>query len=265
MSGIISSLVSSVTTGAVSKVGSAVLPGLVSGLGGALQGIVAGASGASGATLPGYFDAQNQADAAQAWMWTANISNISGLPAFNNIPLIDITVPFEGFTADPRFRGGFTYNFPKFTNITQMTMTFHELQTYPITNYFAAWHNQIIDVGQNGPSTAGNYSLPINYWGRVVVTLFDTMGIPALEITYVGVWPERVNDFTLSTTSSGALQLSVNLALSRGFISYAGSTLLDSPFAQLVSGNPMASLSKVASLGVASLKSQAFSQIGKLL
>jgi hypothetical protein len=236
---------------------------LISSLAGVGQSIVAGASGASGATLPTLLEMEALADIAGNWLWTANIYGVPGLPAFNNLLVESVNAPFEGFTADPRFRGGFTYNFPKFTNITPINLTLHELQTYIVTNYFMAWKNKIVDPGNQQASTAGNYALPADYYGNMIVTLFNTMGIPALEITYTGVWPERVNDLSLVTQGSGGLQVGVNLSVNRGNITYASATFLDSPLAQLVTGNPGATLRSLGALGKASLINAGGNALGR--
>jgi hypothetical protein len=168
-------------------------------------------------------------------------------------------VPFEGFTVDPKFKGGFTYNYPKFLSVTPVTMTYHELQTFPVTLYHAAWKSKIFN------NKTGNWGLPPDYYGQIIATLFDTMGIPALEITMVGCWPDKFNDLTLTTSSSGALQVSANISVNRSNITYASATLLDSPLAKIISGNPIASLQSLAGVGLSSLTNAAAGQLGGAL
>ena len=223
------------------------------------ESVYAGANGASGATLPTMFDMQTLPDVAPSWMWTANISGVPGLPAFNNLVLADCNTPFEGFSVDPKFIGGFIYNFPKFISVTGMTMTFHELQTYLVSGFFAAWKAKIFN------NRTGNWGIPPDYYGQIVVTLFDGMGIPAMEVTLVGCWPDKYNDIVLSTNGSSGLQTSVNLSVNRSNITYLSATLLDSPLGVLISGNPIASLQALSGVGLASLQSTFGNTIGKSL
>jgi hypothetical protein len=181
-------------------------------------------------------DLYTSADPQNSWMWTADLY-APGLNSVNRVLIADIMVPFQGFNTETRFRGGFTYNFPKFINLSGgVNITFHETQTFEIIAYILKWMDLVCD-------SKGNYGVPSDYMGYITVTLFDTSGIPAFQYELLSVWPERPTDWNLGFNST-LLQTVCLFSASRAEVTYMGSNILDSPIANLINPNSLANSAK---------------------
>jgi hypothetical protein len=176
-------------------------------------------------------DLYSVSDPAASWLWTADFyCSVGGL---NRVLIADIMTPFEGFNTEARFRGGFTYNFPKFKSLNGgVNITFHETQTFDVITFLLKWMNLICDEN-------GNYGLPVDYMGYITVTLFDNSGIPAFQYEILNVWPERPSDWNLGFNST-LLQTTCMFSASRAQVTYISSNILDNPIVNLFNPSSLA-------------------------
>jgi hypothetical protein len=189
------------------------------------------------------------------WMWVADIK--CPVVKFDRGLIQDITVPFMGFSAETRFRGGFLYNFPKFSSVGSLSLTFQETVDYRISTSITRWVNSICDED-------GNYALPKDYMGNITTTAFDTSGIPAIQFQMLYVWPERPGDINFQS-SSGLLTINCSFAISRVQLTYVAQNVLDSsPIANLI--NPYSGLQNLnPSIVAGAFTGVARAQLGSIL
>lgn len=130
-------------------------------------------------------------DPAPGWMWTADIVDCPKLPNLANIYVRNIDMPLSTFDVEPRFRAGGYIYYPKFSAIGQLHLTFYEPGDYVITKYLAKWFVLIKD-------NKGNYGLPADYMGSVILRLYDTTAKLQCTLSARAVWPMQRSSMGLN-------------------------------------------------------------------
>jgi hypothetical protein len=163
---------------------------------------------------------QGLPDPALSWMWTADI-------LFNNIIIVsalqvlEVNFPFAYIESISRPRAGSFLYFPGHSNIDGTSVSFYETENFYILQAFKTWQGNIKD-------DKGNYGLPINYLGEIVLRCYDgtgrpgaETGTPRFETTLIGCWPAKLSDWSLNYQGSNHLivqvQFSVNDSDSKFF------------------------------------------------
>lgn len=170
-------------------------------------------------------------DIAPHWLWTADLV-VPSLPALPRVLIADFQVPFPRLGVETRFRGGFSYSFPRFVSMSSINITFHETAKFDVTNYLMRWFNSSVDA-------YGNFNLPSNYFGTIALTMYDYLGKPAFQQECYSCWVEGITDWNLDVNSSQSLQVSATISVSRSAITYVSAQAASQIFSTRYRRNPL--------------------------
>ena len=166
-------------------------------------------------------------DIAPDWMWTADIVNIPSLPGVSNMYVLDIA--FSQNTIDTKnvYRNGLYQTFPSHSQAQHCTLQFYEPSNYNMLDFFYRWKSLIRD-----PET-GYWGLPADYMGCIIVTLFDTVGIPQMAMRLNGIWPYAVQGFNLQYGSSNKFATNVDFSVNDCIVTYSSAGFMAGIFSDV--------------------------------
>lgn len=156
-------------------------------------------------TLPTLNQVQGLPDPAENWAWTADIL-IKDVILVSALRVLEVNFPFSYIESTPRPRAGSFLYFPGHSNIDGTTVSFYETQDFSVLRAFKYWQSLIKDDD-------GNYGLPMDYLGEVILRNFDSQGKVRLETVLAGCWPARLSDWQLTYQGSNHLTVQVQFSV----------------------------------------------------
>ncbi len=164
---------------------------------------------------PTQADFQGLPDPAPDWMWTADIINIGSLLPLQNIYVKEVNFGYNNYDYEQRYRTGIYYTFPRHAGTHPLNIVFYEPYNFLVTQYLNTWRLSIRD-------NKGNYNVPKDYFGAVILRLYDYTGFLQLAIKVDGVWPMAQQPLNLQYNSSGPIMTACDFAIQNVVILYSG-------------------------------------------
>jgi len=128
-----------------------------------------------------------------------------GTNIIQDLYVLEVNFPFAYLESAARYRAGTFLYFPGHSNIDSPAVTFYETESFQLLQAFKSWQDKIRD-------NDGNYGMPVDYLGTVVLHLHDTRGQERARCYLYGCWPSRLADWAMNYQNSTHLQVQVTFA-----------------------------------------------------
>ena len=173
-------------------------------------------------SYPSLAQAQAFGDVAPSWMWTIDIypPSSGGVPAISNLRVMNVSLPFSYINSKDVFRAASNIYFPHFNNIENISIGFLETEDLFLLQAIQTWQSLIVDSN-------GNYGLPINYMGNIVLTLRDNAGNSRGTCTLYGIWPSKLDPWQLTYENANHLAVQVEFSTNQSQFVFNGSNVLN--------------------------------------
>lgn len=134
----------------------------------------------------------------RSWRWRAMLPDLSGIGLVNNLVVEQVSFPHDLIAVTNREIGSEYLHFPSVKDVSTMSLTLYEDESFYTTSYLYAWKSRVRDM-------YGNYGLPSDYKFKTTLFMYglEDSNTPNLQLDLEGVWPTQIHSFDLNYTDSG--------------------------------------------------------------